>query len=149
MADTILDLQAGQVFNLKMAIAFGTADATVLATLPTALAGPKNTATLRFRMISAHWEVVTSFTGGASSAIGLSSSNALYNTAGNLLGGASGDVAAGLVSTAPFASTVGAKFGTSGGIIVLNAGDTIIFNRITSAFTAGAGFAHCNFQLIN
>ena len=60
MADTILDLQAGQVFNLKIAIGFATADATVLATLPTAVGGPKNAGTLRYRLISAMWETTTS-----------------------------------------------------------------------------------------
>lgn len=146
-ADAILDLQAGQVFNLKLAIGFGTADAAVLATLPTALSGPKNTTTLRYRLISAHWETTTSWTGGASSSIGLSSgTNALFNTKGDLL---AATLAAALVSAAPFSTTSGTKFGNNGGVIVLNATDTIRFDQVVSTFTAGAGFAHLNFQLVN
>jgi len=146
MADTILDLQAGQVFNLKIAIGFATADATALATLPTAVGGPKNAGTLRYRLISAMWETTTSWTGGASSSIGLSSSNALFNTKGDLL---AATLAAALVSTAPFSTTSGTKFGNNGGVVVLSAGDAIRFDQVVSAFTVGAGFAHLNFQLVN
>lgn len=124
--------QAGR-FTLTLPVAFGTADAAVLYTVPVGI---------RLSVERAFWEPITSFTGGASSAIGLSSSNANYNTKGDLLGGATGDVAAGLVSTgAPFKGTIGAKAATQG-VIVLVAGDTIRFDRITSAFTAGAGNVH-------
>lgn len=118
--------------HLKLAIAFGTADAAVLFTTPDT--GYKLNVERLF------WEVTTGFTGGSSSAIGVSSSNAAYNTKGDLLGGASGDVAATLVSGIK-GGTIGAKFG-SNGVVVLVAGDTLRFDRITSAFTAGAGFVH-------
>lgn len=115
---------------LKLPIAFGTADGAVLYTVP---------AGHYLRINRSWWNVQTGFTGGSSSAIGLDSSNAAYNTAGDLLGGASGDVAATLVAGQQ-GGTVGAKFG-SNGVVVLGPGDTIRFQRITSAFTAGAGYA--------
>ncbi|HEY1956707.1 MAG TPA: hypothetical protein VGH28_13900 [Polyangiaceae bacterium] len=127
-------LRADKLVDLKIPVGFGDTDAQVLLTVP---------AGFRLRIQRAFWEVTTSFTGGASSAIGLSSSDLAYATKGDLLGGASGDIAATLVSNgnSVFVGTAGAK--TAGAApVVLVAGDTILFNRITSAFTAGAGFAH-------
>lgn len=129
-------LRIDRRFGIKLAIAFGTADAAALLTLP---AGWPS----KLLVDRAFWEVTSSFTGGSSSAIGISSTNASYNTKGDILGGASGDVAATLVSTGVLykGGTLGAKFG-SNGVIALVAGDAVRFDRITSAFTAGAGFAH-------
>lgn len=101
-------------------------------------------------LVPAHpfWEVLTSWTGGASSAVGVSSSNANYNTKGDLLGGATGDVAATMVSTGnPFKGTIGAKV-ASQGLVVLVAGDTVHFDRITSAFTAGTANLHLPAQIL-
>jgi hypothetical protein len=116
---------------LKFAVTFATADAAVLFTVPTGMS---------LRLTRVLWEVTTSFSGGASSAIGASSSNAAYNTKGDLLGGASGDLAATLVGATPAAvrGTLGTKFANSG-IVQLVGGDTLRFDRIASAFTAGAG----------
>lgn len=115
--------------DLSLPIGFGTADAAILATLPTGFS---------LLVQRGYWEVTTAFTGGTSSAIGLSSSGTGYTTKGDLLGGASGDVLASLtVGTRP--GTVGADIAAG---VILNAGDTIRFDRVTSAFTAGAGFAH-------
>jgi len=135
----------GAYKHLKLPIGFGTADATALFTVPTL---PPSCVGLYIGR--AFWEVTTSFTGGASSAIGISSNNASYNTKGDILGGASGDVAATLVSTGVKykGGTLGAKFG-SNGVIVLVAGDTIRFDRITSAFTAGAGFLHLDIGFVD
>jgi hypothetical protein len=121
-------------FWLALPIGFGTADAATLYTVP---------AGKRLCIHRAGWEIATSFTGGTSSAIGLSSDDTNASTKGDILGGASGDVAATLVSTGvPIkGGTLGAKF-ASNGIIVLAAGKIIRFDRITSAFTAGAGTAH-------
>lgn len=89
-----------------------------------------------------YWEVTTGFTGGSSSAIGVSTSVTGYETGGDILGGASGDVAATLVA--------GIAAGTQGGELDDNVGlqalalveaDELQFDAITSAFTAGAGFA--------
>jgi hypothetical protein len=130
--------QAGR-FVLTFPVTFNTADAAVLYTVP---------AGVRVSVERAFWEPTTSWTGGTASAIGVSSSNTNYTTKGDLLGGATGDVAAGLVSTgAPFKGTIGAKAATQG-VIVLVAGDTIRFDRITSAFTAGAGNVHIPVTII-
>ena len=71
--------------------------------------------------------------------------NAAFNTQGDLLGGAAGDLAAGMGTG--FKGAVGAKVATDG-LVVLEAGDTIIFDRIVDAYTAGAGFAHIPVQLL-
>lgn len=122
-------LMPGSV-DLTLPFSFATADGTVLFTVPT---------NARLLVRRGFWQVTTGFTGGASSAIGLRSSNAAYNTKGDLLGGAGGDVAATLVVGSTIPGTTGAK--TAGGIILVG-GDTIKLDQITSAFTAGAGFAH-------
>lgn len=139
LARQLVALAAQGAATLTFAVDFTVADAAILFTVPTGF---------RLSVGRAFWEPLVSFTGGASSAIGLSSSNANYNTKGDLLGGATGDVAAGLVSTGnPFKGTIGAKAATQG-LIILVAADTIRFDRITSVFTAGNGFAHVPCQLI-
>jgi len=140
LGSALVEVASTRAFHLKLAIAFGTADAATLYTIPTGL---------KAEIERAYWEVTTSFTGGSSSAIGVSSSNTSYATKGDILGGASGDVAATLVSTGLTykGGTIGAKFG-SNGMVVLVGGDTIRFDRITSAFTAGAGFVHLTGTLI-
>lgn len=126
--------------HLKLPIGFALADAAVLFTVPTLLNGA-----VALQIDSLYWEITTSFTGGSSSAIGVSSSNTNYSTKGDVLGGSGGDVAAGLLSTGLTykGGTIGAKY-ASNGKIVLVAGDTLRFDRITSVFTAGAGFVHIN-----
>jgi len=125
-------IRTDKFVDITAAIGFGTADAAVLYTVPTG-----------FRLILGvpFHNVTTSWTGGSSSAIGLSSSNGGLSTAGDLLGGATGDVAAGLLSTGAYAKgTVGAKIGKPGAVLI--AAETVIFNRITSVFTAGASTVH-------
>ncbi len=127
--------------DLAFPIAFGTADAAVLYAMPVGA---------RLLVQEFWWEVTTSFAGGSSSAIGVSSNKTVPTSwvgKGDLLGGATGDVAATLVATAPddiVAGTVGTDFDTiakrRGAIWV--ATDNFIFDRITSAFTSGAGFVH-------
>ena len=134
-------LRQDKFIDCKLAIAFGTADATALLTLP---------AGFKAKVSRPFWEVTTSFTGGSSSAIGISSTDAAASTKGDLLGGASGDVAATLVSTAPngyAGGTIGTKLGTQG-VVCLVGGDAVRFDRITSAFTAGAGFVHFTLEQI-
>jgi hypothetical protein len=131
--------------HLKLPIGFALADGAVLYTIPSLPSG-----IAAVELVAFYWEITTSFTGGASSAIGVSSSNASYSTNGDLLGGATGDVAATLVSTGVKykGGTIGAKYGSNGKVILV-AGDTIIYNRITSAFTAGAGTVHINCRYID
>lgn len=116
--------------DLSMAIAHSTADAAVLATLPTGA---------RFFVQGGYWEVATGFTGGTSSAIGLSSSQTGHTTKGDLLGGSGGDVTALLGTAGIKEGTIGA--GIAAGVVLV-AGSTIRNDRVTSNFTAGAGFAH-------
>lgn len=124
-----------QVIDISMPITFNTADLATLYTLPAGSA---------LIPVRGYWEVATGFTGGASSAIGLASSKAPFTTAGDLLGGATGDVAATLVTGAFIPGTIGTDLvGATEGIgNILVAADIIRFNRITSAFAAGAGNAH-------
>lgn len=136
VAKMVNDMAAQGDAIVTIPVDFSKADAAVLFTVPVGY---------RVQVGRAFWEVTTPFTGGASSAIGVSSSNAAYNTKGDLLGGATGDVLAGL--TAGFRGTVGAKI-ASLGLVVLVAGDTIRFDRITSAFTAGVALLHLPLQLV-
>lgn len=125
------------VQNLPLAFTFATADAAALLTLPTGMI---------LVPIDAYWEITTGCTGGSSSAIGMSSSNSGFSTKGDLLGGATGDVAATLVAGTTF-GTAGAKLDTiAHKRVMLVAGDTVRYDRITSVFTAGAGNGHlvCN-----
>lgn len=115
--------------DLKLAIGFGTADAAILFQLPS---------DVKLAIERLWWEVTTGFSGGSSSAIGISSSATGYTTKGDLLGGSGGDVAATLVAGHK-GGTIGTDFG-SNGVIVLPGGSTLRFDRITSVFTAGAGF---------
>lgn len=134
-------LRAPGSVDLALPFTYATANNAVLLTLPTG-------AVLAFRQ--AYWEVTTGFTGGSSSAIGVNSSNAACNTAGDLLGGASGDVAATLVAGSVVPGTIGAKADALSELHadVLVAADTVKLNRITSAFTAGAGKVHLVGQLL-
>lgn len=127
-------LRADTVAHLKLAIAFGTADAATLFTVP---------AGFRLELEKVFWEVTADFTGGTASAIGISSADAPHETQGDLLGGATGDVAATLVAASgEFQGTIGVSYSAAPLLAVLEATDTIRFDRITSAFTAGAGFVH-------
>jgi hypothetical protein len=116
--------------SLKLAITYATANNAALLTLPTGSA---------FALDRAFWHVTTGFTGGSSSAIGVSSTT--RSTAGDILGGASGDVAATLVAGYK-AGTVGTTMDTDVELHanLFSAGEVFSFNRITSAFTAGAGY---------
>lgn len=122
----------GEKFYLRLPISYATADAEVLYTVP---------ANRSIRIVDALWEVTTAWTGGTSAAIGLSSSLAPHDTAGDVHGGASGDVLATLVVGFK-RGTVGVSISAAPNCIVLTAASTIKFNRITSAFTAGAGYVH-------
>lgn len=120
--------------HLKLAVAFGTADAAVLFTVP---------AGMRLAIDRVYWEITTSFTGGTSSAIGVSSSQAPHSTKGDLLGGTAGSVAAEITSTIGItAEPQGLSFTATPFVAVLEAASTIRFDRIVDAFTAGAGFVH-------
>lgn len=136
LAEQIVKLFDQGAFTLKLPIGFATADAAVLYTVPVGR---------RVIVGRAFWEVTSAFTGGTSSTIGLSSSATGYTTKGDLLGDAAGDAQAAL--TAGFRGAIGNKL-ASNGIVVLPGEATIRFDRITSAFTAGAGFAIIPLRLL-
>jgi hypothetical protein len=127
-------IRADKAFILKIPIAYTNTDGQAVETIPESFA-------LRLGG-HGYWEVTEAWTGGSSSAIGISSNISGYETGGDLLGGASGDVAATL--------TAGIAAGTQGGELDDEAGFHALlfeedsefqFDRITSVFTAGSGFA--------
>lgn len=126
-------LRADKAFVMKIPIAFGMADAEAIETIPEGFA-------LR---LTGHpyWEIVTPFAGGVASTIGISTDLTGYDTKGDILGGAAGD------STA--VESAGIAVGTQGGQlndnvgfndILMEEGKKFRYDRITSAYTAGAGF---------
>jgi hypothetical protein len=128
----------GQMVDLALACAYTTADAATLYTMPTGA---------NMRLVPGYWEVTTGFTGGSSSAIGLSSDQTGHTTKGDLLGGSGGDVTATLGSAADYIEgTIGADIAAG---VILKAGKLVRFDRITSVFTTGAGYAHVVGQLLS
>lgn len=118
--------------DITVAVTFATADGATIYTVPTGF---------QLQIGVPYWHVTTSYTGGTNSSIGLASSNAGLTTAGDLLGGAGGDLAAGLLSTGAYAKgTIGAKAGKPGALLV--GGETVTFEQVVSTFTAGAAIAH-------
>jgi hypothetical protein len=106
-------------------------------------------ANIKVRVVSVFWEITTSWTGGTSSAIGISSSATGYTTKGMVHGGSAGDVAAALLSTAPYnVGTQGTGITAAPKVIILPAAATLRFDRITSVFTAGAGFVHAELRVV-
>lgn len=124
--------------ELKLPFTYATADAAILLTIPTGAL---------LQVSEFYWQITADMTGGSSSAIGVSSSNkndsANFTTKGDFLGGASGDVAATLTSalgSIKALGTIGADWDTVAKRRTLFVPtDTIRFDRITSAFTAGTG----------
>ncbi len=125
-------LAPGQDAQISLTVAFGLADAAVLLTVPTgAVIMPRHF----------WWTISTDWTGGTSSAIGVSTDAAAHTTKGDLLGGASGDIAANLeAADSPTFGTVGAVWTTPAEReLMIVATEIIRYDEITSAFTAGAG----------
>jgi|688.fasta_scaffold120395_2 hypothetical protein len=119
--------------NIVLPFTFATADAAVMLTVP---------AGCLLLLRKFYWTIAADMTGGASSAIGVSSSKTGFTTKGDLLGGATGDVAAALTAAlSPANGTIGAKMDTVAELhtTLWKAADIIRFDRITSAFTAGSG----------
>lgn len=116
---------------LRLPFTFATADAAVLLTVPTGC---------QLRIWELYWEIDADLTGGTASAIGVSSNKTGYTTKGDLLGGAAGDVAAALTTAlSPAIGTIGAKRDLDDLRALFVAANTLRFDRITSAFTAGSG----------
>jgi hypothetical protein len=122
--------------DISASFTAATADAAALITLPTnALALVRQ----------GYWKVAVVGSGGATPTMGLSSNNAAYNTAGDLLGGAAGDGASVFGTLGIRAGTIGAK--TAAGILLVG-GNTIRLNKITSAFTTVSAEAHLVVDLL-
>lgn len=139
-ASGVEEYNGGETFCLKLPIDFTLADAAVLWTSP---------ANIKTRIISVFWEITTSWTGGTSSAIGVSSSATGFTTKGMVHGGSAGDVAAALVSTTPInLGTIGTGLSATPKVIILPAASTLRFDRVTSVFTAGAGFVHVECRVV-
>ena len=134
-------IRADKVVHLKLAISSSTADAATLFTVP---------AGMKLKVDDAYWEITADFTGGTSSAIGVSSDLAPHDTKGDLLGGTSGNVLADLTAAiGTTAGTLGASFTSAPKMAVLTAGKIVRFDRITSAFTAGSGFVHLDCRMVS
>lgn len=133
------ELDDASTVILGAACTFATADLAVLYTVPvgfTLLVTPR-----------AWWNNSIAWTGGSSSAIGMSSSNSSYATAGDLQGGAGGDLTAAMGAGYKVGSAIGTKLASSG-IVILTGGDTILFNKIANSYTAGAGIPNIGVRRI-
>lgn len=126
-------LRCDRAIDLKLPVAFDTADEAVLFTVPDGFA---------IVLSASLWNVDTAFTGGTDAAIGLSSSNAALSDPGALLGGETGALEADLAG----GISPGIHFDA---VTTLVAGDTILFNAIADAFEAGAGHAHVLAQVLS
>lgn len=126
-------IRADKTFVMKIPVAFGMADGATIETVPEGMA-------LRLAGVP-YWEVTTPWSGGSSSAIGISSNKTGFTAAGAVLGGAAGDVEATLVAGIA-AGTIGTGFDSLAEhqAALFEEGDTLTYEEITSAFTAGAGF---------
>ena len=125
-------LAAGYNFDLAVAVAFGKADAAAHLTSP-------NTAFLA-ALGRSYWEVTADWTGGTASTIGASLSAAPHSTKGDVIGGSAGDADATLVAAGgKLLGTIGTD--VAGGIL-WKGNVAVRHDRITSAFTAGAGYIH-------
>lgn len=126
-------LRNDQHVQASLAIDHTTADAAHLLTVPTGFV---------IKVADdPHYDNTVAFSGGTNAAIGVSESIAAGSTKGDLLGGATGDLAAAL-GTGIKLGTAGTKMDTIANrrAHVLVAGDYLRFDRIADNFTAGAGF---------
>jgi hypothetical protein len=135
----VWERNGGETFALKLPIDYTLADAAVLYTVP---------AGLRVRVVSVFWEVTTGFSGGSSSAIGLSSSQSPHDAKGDIHGGSAGDVTAILGSTGVVRGTQGLSFTATPFVVVLDGGATIKYDRVTSVYTAGVGSVHLELRVV-
>lgn len=126
---------------LKIPFTFATLDNAAILTTP---------AGCKFQILEPMWKIAVSLTGGSSSAIGLSSTKTGFTAKGALLGGAGGDVAATLVAAATATlGTVGSGNDTlAKRRVIWEPTETVDFDRITSAFTAGSGEAWLSVNIL-
>lgn len=127
-------IRADKAFTAKIPIDFSMADGATILTVPDGFV-------LRLGGLP-YWEVTTGWTGGTGSAIAVAASVTGYTAAGDILGGATGDVTATLGTAGIKPGTIGDKMDTFAEqqAFVLQAADTLTYEELTDAFTAGAGF---------
>lgn len=123
----------GETVDIKLAIGFALLDAAVLYTIAPGL---------RLLLEQVFVEITTAFTGGTSAAIGISASVVPHEAKGDLFGGAGGELLAGLTVGMHAGTVLGLSFTADPKMVLLEAGTQIRFDRIASAFTAGAGYVH-------
>jgi len=143
--------------HLKLPFNFQTADAAALCTVP---------AGKILQILSAFWEVTTTFTTATAGAAGISSDDTNFSTKGDILGGTAGALVAFLVSTGATYKTglVGTKFGaiaaaaagavgaaanSANQVVYIPGGKIIRYDQIAGTYTAGAGFVHITGFLID
>jgi hypothetical protein len=127
-------LRVDKTFVAKLPIAYTTADGAAILTVPAGFC---------LRMIGfPWWEVTTGFTGGTDSAIGVSTNLTGYETKGDILGGATGELTATLGTSGIKLGTIGDELGDIAGMhaMLFPAASEFQFDRIASVYTAGAGF---------
>ncbi len=133
-------LRADKIVNLCLAVDYTKADNATIFTVPVGA---------RLRPITSYWDITTTFAGGTNSAIGVHASPTGFTTKGDILGGATGDLTATLVSTnTRKVGTAGAKQGSADFGLILLAADTVKFDRIASVYTSGAGNVRVPCELI-
>lgn len=130
------------MIDLAFPITFATADAAVLYAMPVGA---------KLLIQNLYYLVSTTFAGGSSSTIGVSSTKTGFSSKGDLLSGSVGEAAAALVSTV---GTVPGIIGVGlNSVVKLKTAiwlptDNIRFDQITSAFTSGVAEIHCTGQLL-
>lgn len=156
LAQSVLD-NAIVAVHLKLPFNFQTADAAVLCTVPAGRA---------LQVLSAFFEVTTTFTTATAGACGVSSDDTNFSTKGDILGGTAGALVAFLVSTGATYKTglVGTKFGaiaavaagsvgatanSANQIVYIPGGKVLRYDQIAGTYTAGAGFVHITGFLID
>lgn len=127
-------LRADKSFVMKLPVSAANDDGDTIGTIPEGFA-------VRLTGLP-YWETTDGWTGGDSSAIGIAASRTGFTAAGALLGGAAGDIAATLVAGIA-AGTVGSALDSFAELqaALFEEGDEFTYEEITSAFTAGEGFA--------
>jgi hypothetical protein len=124
----------GEAVHLKIPVGFALADAATLYEVPVGK---------RLQIEMMLWETTADWTGGAASAVGVSSDQAPYSTQGDLLGGAVGEVAADMqAADGVHQGTLGTSFSAAPASAFLDGGSILRWDRITSAYLTGAGFVH-------
>lgn len=130
-------LRIDSAFDLVIPVTFANTDGQQLVLVPAEM-------TLLPVYAGIFLEVVTAWSGGAASTVGLSFSNGtVTRVAGNLAGGAAGNGAFTYVSYRQF--TLGLQYSIAAGTsnaVVLGPASQVFWDRIVSAYTAGTGNVH-------